>query len=89
MDTRDPLFVRLAHLVSDVTGADVTSLNASSSARNTSGWDSIANMSIIGLIEEELGVTIGTADAMRLGSLGELTDFVRGRTPLAGDGAER
>ena len=72
MDTREAILARIAALVADVTGADATTLTARSSAGNTSGWDSIANITLIELIEEELGVVIGTADAIRLSSLGEL-----------------
>ena len=85
MPTRDPLLSRIAHLISDVTGAEPTSLSESSCANNTQGWDSIASLSIIGAIEEEFGLIIGTAEAIRLSSIDDFIQFVRTRAPLAGD----
>lgn len=89
MDTRDPLVAQLAQLVGELTGTDAAKLTASSSSLNTSGWDSMANVGLIGLIEEELGVIIGTADAIRLSSLGDFAAFVRERRPQAASMPDR
>ena len=71
----DPALVgRIASLVADVIGAPPSSLSVDSRRNVTTGWDSFANLQVIGAIEEEFGVAIPTDAAVSLHSIG---DFVR------------
>jgi acyl carrier protein len=67
---------RLKLLLSDVTGAPVDGLSEASSPANTPGWDSVANLGFIAAVEEEFNLTIRTADALELSSLGDMARFV-------------
>ncbi len=70
---------RLAQLLSEVTGAPLDGISATSTPTNTRGWDSLTNLSFLGAIEEEFGVSISTADALRLQSLGDVASFLSAR----------
>ena len=70
-------FVRLTQLLSEITGAAVDGLSETSSPANTRGWDSLTNLSFLGAVEEEFGVTISTAEAIRLQSLGDVAQLLR------------
>jgi len=70
---------RLVQLLSEVTGAPVESLGEDSTPANTRGWDSLTNLSFLGAIEEEFGVSISTADALGLRSLGDVATLLRAR----------
>ena len=77
MSSPDLVVARLAKLLSDVTGTPVAALSVASTPTNTDGWDSMANLTFIEAIEEEFGITISTAQALRMHSLGEIATFVR------------
>lgn len=54
----------------------MSSLGADAAPGVTPGWDSVATLGFIASIEEELGVSITTAEAMKIKSLGDVTRLV-------------
>ena len=72
----DRLIQRLAGLLSDVCGAPIGSLGPQSAPGVTPGWDSVANLGFIAAVEDEFGVTIGTSEALRVKSLGDMASLL-------------
>jgi len=70
---------RLAALLADVCGAPVRSLAPDSAAGVTPGWDSVATLGFIAAVEDELGVTITTNEAMTIKTLGDMARLVAGK----------
>jgi acyl carrier protein len=73
----DPVFARLRTLLHELTGTPEAVLTLQSTAQNTEGWDSVANLNFMAGIEDEFGIEISTADAMRLKSLGDLVTYLK------------
>ena len=87
----DPaLWGRLRELLSYYTGAPEAGLDAASCPQNTAGWDSVANLGLMGAIEDEFGVMVASEDVIRLRTLGDIAAFVvenRGKAPGTATGA--
>lgn len=67
---------RLISLVADVIEVPASSLSPDSRRNEAPRWDSIANLSVIGAIEEEFGVAIPTAAAVELRSIADFARFL-------------
>jgi len=67
---------QLAALLSDVCGAPISSLGPDAAPGVTPGWDSVTHLSFIGVIEEELGVTITTAESIAVKTLDDMARLV-------------
>ena len=76
MGMKDGLHEQLAALLADVCGAPVSSLGPDAAAGVTPGWDSVTHLSFIGVIEEELGVTITTAESLAIKTLDDVARLV-------------
>jgi acyl carrier protein len=75
-DMKDGLHERLAALLADVCGAPVSSLGPEAAPGVTQGWDSVATLGFIAAVEEELAISITTAEAMTIKSLGDMARLV-------------
>jgi acyl carrier protein len=73
---KDGLHERLAALLADVCGAPVSSLGPEAAPGVTPGWDSVTNLGFITAVEDELGVSITTAESMAIKSLGDMVRLV-------------
>jgi acyl carrier protein len=73
---KDGLIERLAGLLADVSGAPLASLGPESAPGVTAGWDSVANLNFIAAVEDELGITISTTEALAVKSLGDMAKLV-------------
>jgi len=80
----DPIAKRLAELLSYYSGAPEESLGPASSAQNTQGWDSAANLNFIAAIEDEFAVTIATRDVVKLRTLGDFAAYLAARAAGGG-----
>jgi acyl carrier protein len=67
---------RLAALLADVCGTPASSLGPSSAAGVTPGWDSVAMLGFIAAVEDDLGITITTAEALGIKTLADMTRLV-------------
>jgi acyl carrier protein len=73
----DPALVgRIVSLVADVIGVPASALSLDSRRNVTDGWDSVANLQVIGAVEEEFGVAIPTAAAVDLRSIADYARFL-------------
>jgi acyl carrier protein len=67
---------RLAALLSDVCGAAASTLGPTSAPGTTPGWDSVAMINFIAVVEDEFAIAIATAEAMSIKTLGDMTQLV-------------
>jgi acyl carrier protein len=67
---------RLAALLADVCGAPASSLGPEAAAGVTPGWDSVATLGFIAAVEDDLGITITTSEAMTIKTLGDMARLV-------------
>jgi acyl carrier protein len=70
------LHQRLAALLADVCGAPLSSIGPDAAAGDTPGWDSVATLVFITAVEDELGVTITTTEAMGIRTLSDMARVV-------------
>ena len=68
--------MRLAGLLSDVCGAPASSLGPDAAAGITPGWDSVATLGFIAAVEDDLGITISTTEAMGIKTLDDMARLV-------------
>jgi acyl carrier protein len=73
--TRDELLGKIA----DIFGVEVSSLHDESCVENTEGWDSMADLGIIALLDELGNSTIETDDISQLKSIGAIVKFAKER----------
>jgi acyl carrier protein len=77
---KDGLLERLAALLADVSGAPLGSIGLDAAPGVTPGWDSVATLGFIAAVEEELGISITTAEAMTIKSLGDMMRLVAAKS---------
>ena len=67
---------QLAALLADVCGAPLDSLGPTSAPGVTPGWDSVATLGFIAAVEDEFSISITTAEAMTIKTLGDMAQLV-------------
>jgi acyl carrier protein len=77
---KDGLLERLTALLADVTGAPLASIGPDAAPGVTPGWDSVTQLSFISAVEEELGVSITTAESLTIKSLGDMLRLVAAKS---------
>lgn len=58
---------------------DVTSLNGDTKFRELEDWDSIAGLSVIGMVDEEYGVTFNADDMRACQTIEDLYNMVQSK----------
>lgn len=58
---------------------DVTSLNGDTKFRELEDWDSIAGLSVIGMVDEEYGVTFNADDMRACKTIEDLYNMVQSK----------
>jgi acyl carrier protein len=81
---KDGLHERLAALLADVCGAPPSTLGPDAAPGVTPGWDSVATLSFIAAVEDELGISITTAEAMTIKSLADMARLVAAKSGASG-----
>jgi len=76
----DSLLERLTALLADVTGAPLGSIGPDAAPGVTPGWDSVTQLSFLSAVEEELGVSITTAESLTIKSLGDMLRLVAAKS---------
>jgi len=79
MGIEDGIHARLAALLADVCGAPVSSLGPDAAAGVTPGWDSVATLGFISAVEDDLGITITTAEAIGIKTLRDMARLVKAK----------
>ena len=72
-----PLEERICRIASDVLGVPVEGLTADSSPETIVTWDSVAHLSLVLAVEQELGVQFDYDELDRLTTIGALIDAAR------------
>jgi len=58
---------------------DAAQLSADTEFKNLSNWDSLAALSVIAMVDEHYGASIGGDELERVGTLGDLWQLVSGK----------
>jgi acyl carrier protein len=77
---KDSLLERLTALLADVTGAPLGSIGPDAAPGVTPGWDSVTQLHFIGAVEEELGISISTAESLTIKSLADMLRLAAAKT---------
>ena len=56
-------------------------LEATTTAPNVPGWDSLRHVSILDAIEKDYGITFGSLEVMRLRTVGDLQTLIDRKQP--------
>lgn len=67
---------KFAEIFDDI---DVSSLNGETRFRELDDWDSIAGLSVIGMVDEEYGVTLNADDMRSCQTIGDLFKKVQSK----------
>lgn len=62
----------IEHFAEIFDDVDPATLSAETAFRDLEDWDSIAGLSVIGMIDEEYGVTFGAEDMKECQTIGDL-----------------
>lgn len=73
---KDGLHERLAGLLAVSCGIPASAVGPDAAAGVTPGWDSVATLGFIAAIEEDLGVTITTAESLSVKTLADMVRLV-------------
>ena len=79
MDDVD-IYLALQDIFADVFGRDDIVLNANTSAKDVSGWDSFRQIEIVVAVEERFGVRFRTRDIDALRNVGDLVRLIHDNT---------
>jgi acyl carrier protein len=71
---------KLTDLLRDVVDDDDIVLRPETTARDVSGWDSLANVRFILGAEQAFKIRFAAAESARLKNVGELVDLIKART---------
>jgi len=69
-------WLRMSELASEILRVPVAELRPETGPDNTSGWDSLAHMSLVEAMEREFAVTLSARDIMSLACLGDALEIV-------------
>lgn len=70
---------RLRDIVRDVLDDDSVSLDMATTARDVTGWDSLANIRIVLAAERAFGIKVSTSDLVALRDVGDFVRLIAGR----------
>jgi acyl carrier protein len=83
--TEAEIFERVGTIVAETLDLDQVVLDASTTASDIEGWDSLANVQIIVAIEKQFGIRFRTGDIAAIKNVGELVariaSGISGRKP--------
>ena len=66
----------------DVLGREPNTLSLDDTPESVESWDSLGHLSIIGVVDEELGVSVADQEMRDFKSIRELVDRLRARNAL-------
>lgn len=74
---REAIFQQLNTVFQDVFDDDDLMVKDQTSAKDVSGWDSMAHISLVLGTEQEFGVKFKTAEVAQLSNVGEFVDLIQ------------
>jgi len=80
MITESEILIRMNDVVSDILEHHDFELKREMTAKEVSGWDSLAHISIIVGMENEFGVKFKLAEIKIIQNIGDFVDLVKAKT---------
>lgn len=74
---REKIYEQLNPIFQDVFDDDDITVEDSTSAKDVSGWDSMAHISLVLGVEQEFGIKFKTSEVAQLSNVGEFVDLVQ------------
>jgi len=71
----------LQSIFRDLFDDDDIRINDNTTAVDISGWDSLNNVRLVGMIERHFGIQFSTGEVVSLANVGELLKIIEQRTP--------
>ena len=76
MTTDDAVWSRVHQVIVEVFGDEEVALEASTTAADVDGWDSISNIEVMVALEREFGIRFNTGEMATLANLGQLVELI-------------
>lgn len=73
---RKAVFVKLQEIICDVLDCENIEISDNTNAMDIDGWDSLAQVLIIGELQNEFGVKFTSAEVNKFANVGELVDAI-------------
>ena len=67
-------------------GDDTIKVEASTTAADVDGWDSVSNIEVLVALEQEFGIRFNTGEMATLANVGQLVTLIAERSRRAGSG---
>jgi len=74
---REEIYEQLNTIFQDVFDDDDITVEDNTSAKDVSGWDSMAHINLVLGVEQEFGIKFKTAEVAQLSNVGEFVDLIR------------
>ena len=74
--SREELFVKLNEIFRDVFDDDEILVGEATSSDDVEGWNSLMQINLIGVIEDELDIKFSVEEAVNVKTVGELADII-------------
>jgi acyl carrier protein len=79
MTTEDAVLARVRAVIVKVFGDDEVMVDASTTAADVEGWDSVSNIEVMVALEREFGIRFNTGEMATVANVGELVTLIAGR----------
>jgi acyl carrier protein len=79
MTTEDQVLSRVRRVIASVFGDDDVVVEASTTAADVEGWDSVSNIEVLVALEREFGIRFNTGEMATLANVGQLVTLIAGR----------
>lgn len=74
---REEIYEQLNVIFQDVFDDDDITVEDSTSAKDVSGWDSMAHINLVVGVEQEFNIKFKTSEVAQLGNVGEFVDLIQ------------
>jgi acyl carrier protein len=81
MTAEDSVLVRVRGVIAAVFDADDVVVDASTTAADIDGWDSVSNIEVLVALEREFGIRFNTGEMATLANVGQLVALINSRLP--------
>ena len=75
----DEILDRLQPILRDVLENNALIITAASSAKNVEGWDSLAHINLVSVIEQEFHIRFALGELERLNNVGDMIELMRSK----------
>lgn len=75
--SREDIYERLTDVFVDVFDDEDISINDSTTSADIEGWDSLAHISLIGVVEDEFGIKFDMESLSEMKNVGRMVDLIQ------------